>query len=499
MQMNTLSETGDEILPPNPIRVETALSRYPVHRLAKHGDIVIDIRLVDEHGEVSIQWEVNHIPKYGQPGPLAYKLDTLIINHRIEEAGRPIPRVIRIGSLNEICRELGQMDGGKNTNSIKNALYQNAFAAIVAKIRYRLSNGTERTLEAGFNRYSVVFTGEELPDGRKADAVCIVLSDIYMQVLNDVMTRPIDYAYLKSLPPASQRFYELLSYQMYAAIKNDRPRAKLLYSEFCTYAPLVRQFDWNVVRPQLARIHAPHKKSGYIAKIDFQDTVDANGRPDWLMFYQPGPKARAEYRAFTKRGGPVMLEAEPFKPDPSPQLASPELTPLEEELIGRGITPVMATGLVRDHGEEKVRAQLEHLDWLVEKKPGKVDDPAAWLVSAVRNGHAAPKGFVSKADRDRQAEAKRQAARAAAAERRRTRTEETRQEERRREEDAYWSKLTPAGQAALEARALAEAGEEARQTYATLKRLTGGGKSFLADIRREHVRSLIDAEQLAFP
>jgi hypothetical protein len=47
--MNTLPETANEILPTNPIRVETALSRYPVHRLAKHGDIAIDIRLEPEN------------------------------------------------------------------------------------------------------------------------------------------------------------------------------------------------------------------------------------------------------------------------------------------------------------------------------------------------------------------------------------------------------------------------------------------------------------------
>src|SRR4051812_32549799 len=103
MKMNTLQEAVGDILPPNPIRVETALSRYPIHRLAKHGDITIDIRLTDEHGETSIKWEVTHNTKYGQPGPLAYKLDTLIINRRIEEAPRPIPNIIRIGTLNDIC------------------------------------------------------------------------------------------------------------------------------------------------------------------------------------------------------------------------------------------------------------------------------------------------------------------------------------------------------------------------------------------------------------
>src|SRR5262249_39173439 len=151
-----------ELSPPNPIRVETALSRFPVHRLAKHGEIAIDIRERNETGEVSIKWEVTHNSAFGQPGPLAYKLDTLIINRRIEEAARPIPRIICLGSLNEISRELGQVESGGNTNQIRKSLHQNASSYITAKIRYRQGDGTERTLETGFTRYQVVFTGESL-------------------------------------------------------------------------------------------------------------------------------------------------------------------------------------------------------------------------------------------------------------------------------------------------------------------------------------------------
>ena len=394
--MNTqlVPQDNAELAPLIPIRIETALSRYPVHRLAKHGEIAIDIQEKNEAGEVFIRWEVNYIDKFKQPGPLAYKLDTLIINRRIEEAARPIPRLIRLGSLNEICRELGQADGGKNTNHLKNALRQNASAFITAKIKYRQADGTERTLEADFNRYSVVFTGEELPDGRKADAVYIILSDIYMQVINGAMTRPLDYDYLKSLPPAPQRFYEVLSYQIYAVLKHDRPRARLTYSQFCTYAPQTRHTEWLRVRTQMTKVHRPHLQSGYIARVDYEQTVDRDGRPDWFMLYVPGPKARAEYRAFTKRGGPTVLEAEPFALSPAATLAAPGPSPLEAELIGRGITPSMAGDLVRDHGEETIRAQIEQLDWLDETKPKKVADPAAWLVAAIRNGHAAPKGFV---------------------------------------------------------------------------------------------------------
>ncbi len=457
--------------PPNPIRVETALSRYPVHRLAKHGEITIDICEKNEGGEFSIKWEVDYSKKHGQPGPLAYKLDTLIINRRIEDASQPvrstrrIPKIIKLGSITDICRELGITDSGGNTLRIKASLHQNASTYITPKITYRQSDGSEQMLETGFTRYSVVFTGEKLPSGRTADAIYIILNDIYVQVLNGAMTRPLDYDYLKSLPPASQRFYEVLSYQMYAAIKNDRPRAKLIYSEFCTHAPLTRHFEWLRVRTQMNKVHRPHREAGYIANIDYEQIVDADGQPDWIMLYKPGLKARAEYRAFAKRGGPVMLEAEPFNDDPLPLLAAPELMPLAAELVNRGVSEDAAKQLVRDHAEEKILQQMEILDWLMETKPAKVSEPGAYLVAAIRNGHATPKGFVSAAERQAHEEARQAKERQAAEERRQERERKARDGATRRKVDAYLKQLGQAERKALEAEALAAASPSDRESY----------------------------------
>ncbi|MBV8230771.1 MAG: hypothetical protein JO329_12360, partial [Planctomycetaceae bacterium] len=125
------------LVPLDVIRVETALSRYPFHRLAKQGRIAIELRETTKEGETTLWWEVSHNSRYGQPGPLAYKLDTLIVNRRIEAVGRPIPRLIRLGSLKDICRELGLAESGANTAVVKRALLQNASAFITAKIRYK--------------------------------------------------------------------------------------------------------------------------------------------------------------------------------------------------------------------------------------------------------------------------------------------------------------------------------------------------------------------------
>ena len=171
--MSTDLPTHDEtsLAPLNRIRVETALSRFPIHRLAKKGNIAIDF-----DGDEDVKWEVTYNSKHGQPGPLAYKLDTLIVNQRIDEMGRPLPELIKIGSLSDICRSLGTHTNGGNIADVKRAFLQNAFTAINAKIRGKTKTGREKWFEIAYTRYSVIFTGETLPNGTEADAVYIVLN-----------------------------------------------------------------------------------------------------------------------------------------------------------------------------------------------------------------------------------------------------------------------------------------------------------------------------------
>lgn len=369
---------------PNVIRVETALSRFPLHRLTKKTSAVeIVIRDQNDEGEL-LRWEISHNSKYGQPGPLAYKLDTLIINRRIEIVGRPTPKLIKLGTLVNIAHELGLADSGKNKADIKRALYQNAFAAITAKVAYRAVDGTKRTIEFGTTRYAVVMTGETLPDGRRADAVYVVLHDLYREVLDTAITRPLDYEYLRSLSPAPQRLYELLSYQVYAALRNGAATARLRYSEFCRYAPLTRYLDHKHMKKQMHKLHAPHRRSGYIAAVAFEATTDRAGQADWMMVYTPGPKAAAEYQAFTRRlgGAEAGAGAGMIALTPAP---GPEAVPsgLEAELVDLGVSAAQAAELAREFPADQVRAQIENLA----RQRKKVKDPGAWLASAIRRGY----------------------------------------------------------------------------------------------------------------
>lgn len=281
------------------IRSETAL-RYPVHSLSTGEHVRIEIRRKDDRGASTFLWEVTHNSKHGAPGHLAYKVDTLIVNRRIDEAvrgGKPVPKFLRLGSLSEIAREVGS--GEKNTRAVKNALYQNAFAALTVKgLHYRASDKSERTFEFGDTRYGVIFTGERLPSGHRADAVYVVFHDLYLSLLNSAERRPLDYDYLRDLPPTAQRFYEIVSYEMLPAVR-FRQRAKLAYSKFCLYSTMTRYTEFERVKKQMYKIHRPHIEKGYIARVEYEPTVDEDGLPDWNMFYTPGERAKYQQLVFS--------------------------------------------------------------------------------------------------------------------------------------------------------------------------------------------------------
>jgi len=394
--------TALEILPDakDLIRTETALSRFPIHKLSKRGSISIDIKTTNEQGELKTKWEVSYNSKYGQPTALAYKIDTLIINRRIEECGTPVPKLIKLGSLREIAKELG---GKTDTGKIKNALTQNAFAAISAKFTYKTKDNTEREIEIADTRYGIIFTGEKLPNGRKADATYIYLHDLYRQILDTAQTRPLDYEYLKSLSPMTQRFYELLSYQIYGAIKN-RTVAKMLYSEFCTYAPQTRFYDWEQVRPQMYHLHKPHLKSGYIEAVECKEIRDDDGTLDWIFYYQPGRKADAEYKAATSKrirrritdNTQIPLIPEPDVPELIPDVPL-SFTPDEENLIAEvrkfGVSEKKARELVKTH-KEAVEREIVFFPERI--KGGNIKNQSGLFIKAVEESYTPPETYLEK-------------------------------------------------------------------------------------------------------
>ncbi len=270
---------------------------FPLHSLAKSGKPdKIRIERRNAQGQIESLWQVSPSEDYGSPGILSYHLDNLVINSKIYETGRPVPSTIKLGSLRELCEELGMEPSGQNAALIKQALSRNAGTTITCKLTYRTHDGKENELEQVFSRYGVIFTGKRLPNGEKADAVYVVLNPIYQHFLSEVMFRYLDIGYMKSLGvPSAQRWYEWVSFRIHNAISVGKTRVTVKYSEFCECAPLKRQFRDKSFYNQMGDIHKPHLRSGYLSKVGFTKITDPQGLSDWLIHYTPGIRAKAEY------------------------------------------------------------------------------------------------------------------------------------------------------------------------------------------------------------
>jgi hypothetical protein len=318
-----------EVLPAefSAIWVESVMAKLPLHTLSTQGQMQVRIEKRNEGGEVTLLWQVSPSSQFGEPRHLAYRLDTLVINKRIDEAGPPAPKVIRLGSLRSICRELGLTESGHNFNDIKQALSQNAGAMIKARIFYRDKKGSQRKLEAVFSRYSVVFTGDTLPDGSAANGVYVVMNDIYQGFLNHVPLRPLDFNYLRKLSPSACRFYEIVSFRIYAALKYGWPKVSMIYSEYCEATGQRRLKSGTEMSKQMYKLHKPHLDSGYLAKVEFEKISDVEGHADWNIWYTPGPRGRDEYIKFS-----AGKEATPAGPGPQ-QALLPRSQSQAEELV----------------------------------------------------------------------------------------------------------------------------------------------------------------------
>ena len=175
---------------------------------------------------------------------------------------------------------------------------------------------------------------------------------------------------------------------------------------------------------------------GFIDKMGRDERYEKVARGEWKI-------------TFARRENPEAKERE----------TPPETGELEQALIARGVTPVVAARLVESHPTEHIQERIEIFDWLSGKKDKRVSkNPGGYLAESIRKSYLPPKGFESKTAREKKQADERE---------RKRQTEEAQQraeaEERACEEaeqlrvDAYLASLTPEEREALQAEALAKA------------------------------------------
>ena len=104
------------------------------------------------------------------------------------------------------------------------------------------------------------------------------------------------------------------------------------------------------------------------------------------------------------------------------------------------------------------------IGWLLSRTSGVAKSPAGYLVKSINDDYAAPKGYVSPAERDRQRQARQAEDDRLAASRRAVRETEAQEEKIKAKVAAHRQSLSTEQLAQIEAEAIAAASDEFRES-----------------------------------
>ena len=378
----------------------------------------------------------------------------------------------------ELIRMLGWPNEGKSYDRIKLSLQR------IANVTYNYDNAWwDPRQKTWTTKIFHIIDTVEINDSRASNGQGglfpsrIVWNEVVFDSFQSGFLRNINFQLCMRLQhPTALRMYRFLGKRFH-----HKPDWTFDLKEFAyEHIGLGRNYEGGT---QIARKLRP--AIAELETVGFLETLDEDAR-----FLKKGREW--QIRLIQKATTPTAALPTPANQNDS----APEPPSLVTELTKREVTRATAAELVQQHPGEFLQQKLDVFDWLMEKKDKRVaKSPAGYLVKSITDDYAQPKGFVSRDDRQRQAEATRQADREAAEARRRQQEEEASERAERQAADAYWKSLSAEEQSRLEAEVLAHVNQAARDTYQSLKRLGSGGDGFLAMIRRDYIRQLLKSRQ----
>jgi hypothetical protein len=153
--------------------------------------------------------------------------------------------------------------------------------------------------------------------------------------------------------------------------------------------------------------------------MKYEPIIDAQNQPDWILYFTPGPRARAEFaaahggRRVKKIVGADAAEAREQQPKRfrsesrqrqmhiEPAVPQPTFDPeLVAQFTRRGITDKKAHELLLNlKPGQDVMAQLEHIDYMVQHARFPIINPPGFYINLIKSNTAIPDGFETSAKR----------------------------------------------------------------------------------------------------
>jgi hypothetical protein len=217
------------------------------------------------------------------------------------------------------------------------------------------------------------------PDlGSGAPQSAFVWNEVLYRSFQAGNLKGINFEFFKELQSAiAKRLYRFLDKRFF-----HRRRWEFDLKELCwNHVGLSRGYDAASLKRKLRVGIEELERAGYLEPLPENERFHKVCSGKWeVRFTQP------ESRFVVKK----------------PSATSATVSPLETELVERGVGASAAEEAVRKYPAEAIQTQVEVLDWLVARKDSRVSrNPPGFLLSAIHGNYATPPGFVGATERTR--------------------------------------------------------------------------------------------------
>ena len=161
------------------VRCEVNGLVYPFFFLSKGTGVQsIEARVTKHDGDKTVKavWRVTPHPACGRPGPLAHRVHRAV-EQLITERGLPVENPVPF-SIHNLCWRMGMEAGGTEYRKVRQALVAIRATQIESKGTFYAKN-LARYVDQVFSLYErIIFAGERLPDGGRAEHNLLYLGTV---------------------------------------------------------------------------------------------------------------------------------------------------------------------------------------------------------------------------------------------------------------------------------------------------------------------------------
>jgi len=232
-----------------------------------------------EANGIKRRWEVHGVSDWGLPGPFDEAV-FFAICMIIEKNNLPVRNPFPVGSIKEIARVMGIPPVGKNKTMIKQSLKRLVSVTLVSDHTFYDAKKKHRVTDVFHLWDRVVFRGEEIDDGVKADSTLIWMSEVVLNNFKKRYLSHLNYEKYISLKTYIARgifriIYPILQREGKVTIKYSTLQQRLLFN---------REKTMSGIKQQLERPHSELKKKKIIKSIKF-DIVKESSPIDLFITY----------------------------------------------------------------------------------------------------------------------------------------------------------------------------------------------------------------------